>query len=164
MRYKNGDIYEGDFKNDKMEGQGRFIFDNGNTFEGRFKNDKFEGDDNQILLKKCTKCKVNDSVDWVRCDCQNKVELYCIILIYICYVHLFIKLCKRCFFELVNDSTRERKAEVKCPKCNREFKHETIERFLEEEDKGELLNYFKSLWNRLPPSQERKFAIYCTYL
>jgi hypothetical protein len=64
----------------------------------------------------------------------------------------------------VNYSAKERKAEVKCPKCSREFKHETIERFLKEEDKGELLNYFKSLWNPLPPSQERKFAICCAYL
>jgi hypothetical protein len=27
-------------------------------------------------LRRCTKCKVNDSVDWIRCDCQNKVGLY----------------------------------------------------------------------------------------
>jgi cobalamin biosynthesis protein CbiG len=61
----------------------------------------------------------------------------------------------RCFSELVNDSTKEGRPEVKCIKCNREFKHETIERFLEEENEKESLDYFKSLWN---PPKKGKFV------
>jgi hypothetical protein len=49
MRYENDDVYEGDFKNDKFEGEG-----------------------NQIFLKICGICYL-ESVDWIRCDCQNTV-------------------------------------------------------------------------------------------
>jgi DNA-binding MarR family transcriptional regulator len=55
----------------------------------------------------------------------------------------------------VNDSTKKGKSEVECSKCNRKFKHATIERFLEEEEERELLKYFKGLWN---PPKEGKFV------
>jgi hypothetical protein len=64
----------------------------------------------------------------------------------------------------VYDSKEEGKSEIECHKCSKEFKHEIIERFLEDEKEKKLLNYFKSLWNPLPPSQERMFAICCAYL
>ena len=35
---KNGDRYEGDFKNDKPEGKGIIICKNGDKYEGDFKN------------------------------------------------------------------------------------------------------------------------------
>jgi len=35
--------YEGEFKNDKIEGKGTFYYDNGNKYEGEFKNEKIEG-------------------------------------------------------------------------------------------------------------------------
>ena len=34
MIYKNGDIYEGEFKNDKREGNGKMIYKNGDIYEG----------------------------------------------------------------------------------------------------------------------------------
>jgi hypothetical protein len=59
---------------------------------------------------------------------------------------------------------KEKKSEVECPKCSKEFKHETIERFLEEEEKKYLLNYFKSLWNPVPTPKNGKFVVCCAYL
>ena len=38
MNYNNGDIYEGEFKNDKKEGKGKIIYKNGEIYEGEFKN------------------------------------------------------------------------------------------------------------------------------
>ena len=43
FRFTNGDIYEGEFKNDKFEGKGLFRFVNGSTYQGDFKDDKREG-------------------------------------------------------------------------------------------------------------------------
>ena len=41
--YNNGSIYEGEWKNDKKEGKGIFIFPNGDRYEGDFKDDNFDG-------------------------------------------------------------------------------------------------------------------------
>ena len=42
--YKNGNIkFEGDFINDKYEGNGKYIFENGNYYIGEFKNDLKHG-------------------------------------------------------------------------------------------------------------------------
>jgi hypothetical protein len=43
MIYNNGDMYEGDWKNDKMEGYGKFIYNNGDIYEGDWKDNKREG-------------------------------------------------------------------------------------------------------------------------
>jgi hypothetical protein len=65
----------------------------------------------------------------------------------------------------VNDSIKGEETEVKCSKCDREFKHETIERFLEEEEERDLLDNFKHLWN---PPKEGKFVckciLYCSFI
>jgi hypothetical protein len=59
----------------------------------------------------------------------------------------------------VSDAAKEKKSEVECSKCNREFKHKMIERFLEEEKEEKLLDYFKGLWN---PPKEGKFVCKCS--
>ena len=43
MKYNNGDLYEGEWKNDKKEGNGIMKFENGNIYEGEWKNDLIEG-------------------------------------------------------------------------------------------------------------------------
>ena len=42
MYWNNGDIYEGDWKNDKREGKGIMYYNNGKKKEGIWKNDKQE--------------------------------------------------------------------------------------------------------------------------
>ena len=39
----NGNIYEGEWKNNKQEGKGIFYYNNGDRYEGDFRNSKFEG-------------------------------------------------------------------------------------------------------------------------
>ena len=39
----NGDKYEGEFKNEKFHGQGKYSFSNGNIYEGEFKDGKSHG-------------------------------------------------------------------------------------------------------------------------
>ena len=39
----NGDKYEGEFKNEKFHGQGKYSFSNGNIYEGKFKDGKSYG-------------------------------------------------------------------------------------------------------------------------
>jgi hypothetical protein len=41
--YKNGDIYEGEFLNDELHGKGKKIYQNGDIYVGEFKNDKLHG-------------------------------------------------------------------------------------------------------------------------
>ena len=43
MYFDDGDIYEGDYKNNKREGKGIMYFDDGDTYEGDYKNDKADG-------------------------------------------------------------------------------------------------------------------------
>ena len=43
MYYNNGDRYEGDYKNDKAEGKGNYYWNDGTRYEGDYKNDKAEG-------------------------------------------------------------------------------------------------------------------------
>ena len=40
MEYDNGDIYKGEFKNDKRERKGKIIYNNGDIYEGEFKNNE----------------------------------------------------------------------------------------------------------------------------
>ena len=40
MIYENKDKYNGDWKNDKYEGYGIYIWANGNKYEGEWKNSK----------------------------------------------------------------------------------------------------------------------------
>jgi hypothetical protein len=41
--FENGDKYEGEMKNSKMQGKGIYLFANGEKYEGEFKDDMFEG-------------------------------------------------------------------------------------------------------------------------
>ena len=43
MFYENGDIYDGDYKNDKREGKGIFNYSNGEIEMGNFVNGRNEG-------------------------------------------------------------------------------------------------------------------------
>ena len=43
MYHKNGEKYEGDWKNDNKEGKGILYSNKGNRYEGDFKNGLFEG-------------------------------------------------------------------------------------------------------------------------
>lgn len=43
MKYKNGRVYEGFFKNDLRDGKGFELYHNGNTYKGDFKYGKAEG-------------------------------------------------------------------------------------------------------------------------
>ena len=42
-KFENGDLYKGQLKNNKMNGNGTYIFDNGEKYIGEFKDDKFHG-------------------------------------------------------------------------------------------------------------------------
>jgi hypothetical protein len=41
--YKNGDVYEGDWKDDRKHGYGKMKYSNGNFYEGDWKNDRKHG-------------------------------------------------------------------------------------------------------------------------
>ena len=43
MYYKNGDRYDGEWKNDDREGMGILYYKNGDRYDGELKNDKREG-------------------------------------------------------------------------------------------------------------------------
>ena len=43
MRNSAGDIYEGEFKHDTMEGKGIYYFKDGRSYEGEFKNGNRSG-------------------------------------------------------------------------------------------------------------------------
>ncbi len=43
MEYANGDVYEGLWKDDLKAGKGKLVFSNGDIYEGFFANDKFNG-------------------------------------------------------------------------------------------------------------------------
>ena len=41
--YTNQDKYEGDFKGDRREGDGRYFFTDGHVYQGEWKNDQENG-------------------------------------------------------------------------------------------------------------------------
>ena len=43
FKFKNGNIYEGEWKNDKSHGTGTYKFKNGNVYTGEFKGGKRDG-------------------------------------------------------------------------------------------------------------------------
>lgn len=44
LKYKDGQVYEGQFKNGVREGTGRLVYVNGKSFEGEWKNDSANGE------------------------------------------------------------------------------------------------------------------------
>jgi len=42
MFYKNGDIYEGQWLNDKRHGKGSFIFEDGTSYVGEWRDDMYQ--------------------------------------------------------------------------------------------------------------------------
>ena len=49
MTYANGDVYEGDFMNNKFHGKGKFTYENGVVYEGDFLDDEFQENENFII-------------------------------------------------------------------------------------------------------------------
>ena len=49
MKYKNGDIYEGYFKDNKFDGYGKMIYNNKDEYDGQWKNGKKHGDGTMII-------------------------------------------------------------------------------------------------------------------
>ena len=43
MKYNNGDLYNGEWKNDLKEGEGTIKYNNGDIYDGNWKNDLKEG-------------------------------------------------------------------------------------------------------------------------
>ena len=43
MTFTNGNVYRGEFLNDKFEGTGEYLWADGRTFVGKFKDDRIEG-------------------------------------------------------------------------------------------------------------------------
>jgi hypothetical protein len=43
MSFSDGDVYEGDFKNDLKEGKGKMSYSNGSVYDGEFKNNMIDG-------------------------------------------------------------------------------------------------------------------------
>ena len=43
FKHFQGYVYEGNWENDRMEGQGRLSMPDGSVFEGQFQNGKFHG-------------------------------------------------------------------------------------------------------------------------
>lgn len=41
--WANGNVYDGDWKNDKMHGKGKYTWADGNVYDGNWKNDKMDG-------------------------------------------------------------------------------------------------------------------------
>lgn len=44
FNFSNGDIYEGEWEDDKFHGKGKYLYNDGSYFEGLFKNNKLDGD------------------------------------------------------------------------------------------------------------------------
>jgi hypothetical protein len=43
VTWSNGNIYEGDYKNDKREGHGKFVYAKGIVYDGNWKDNKYVG-------------------------------------------------------------------------------------------------------------------------
>jgi hypothetical protein len=43
MTWKSGESYDGDFRDDKRDGQGTYVFSDGSTHIGGWKHDKMHG-------------------------------------------------------------------------------------------------------------------------
>jgi hypothetical protein len=51
MTYANGDLYQGDWMNDKKNGNGNMTYANGDLYHGEWMNDKRNGNGNSILFQ-----------------------------------------------------------------------------------------------------------------
>ena len=50
--YSNGDVYEGDWKNNMQHGRGKYYFTDGFTYEGEWKEHQIHGTGKYLDLKK----------------------------------------------------------------------------------------------------------------
>ena len=48
--YANGNVYEGDYHNDKRHGKGKYTLANGDVYEGNFQDDKRNGKASNVNL------------------------------------------------------------------------------------------------------------------
>jgi hypothetical protein len=48
MRYANGDIYEGEFFNNKPHGMGKHTYADGEVYEGKFEKGEFVDEDGEF--------------------------------------------------------------------------------------------------------------------
>ena len=62
LEYNNGDVYEGDWKDDNMNGQGVFTDDKTGRYEGGFKNGMKDGKGNLYLELRCCYISKQESI------------------------------------------------------------------------------------------------------
>ena len=65
-KFANGNVYHGEWKEDKSHGKGKYIFKNGNTYIGDFSNGKEDGKEHiRIQQKKYNEIlKVGKELTW----------------------------------------------------------------------------------------------------
>lgn len=51
MKFSNGDVYEGNFKDNYIEGKGRYVYSDGNEYFGDFIANKKEGKGKMLFPK-----------------------------------------------------------------------------------------------------------------
>ena len=75
--FPSGDYYEGQFKNGKLHGLGKFIKQDGSfSFEGYWENGLKKGLGIQTVSKRVAPTKVTNTVKYISINSSNKIEKY----------------------------------------------------------------------------------------